>query len=84
MWDALERTPFYKKAVQRLKINWIGLKLNPLLLLGILEGRNEEEERKKWEEIEKHAIFYPQENDTSTEVWSVIEATREMKDMNID
>jgi len=47
MRDALERIPVYKNAPQRLKINWIGLKLSPPLLLGMLEGRNEEEERKK-------------------------------------
>jgi len=29
--------------------------------LGFLESRKEEEERKNWEEIEKNAGFYPQE-----------------------
>ena len=50
----------------------------------MLEGRKEEEERKKWEEIYKHARFYPQEENTSTEAWDVREATREIKDMDID
>lgn len=53
--------------MQRLKTNWIGLKLSPPLLLGMLEGRKEEEERKQWEEIEKHARFYPQEETPSME-----------------
>lgn len=66
MRDALERTPLYKKALQRLKINWIVLKLSPQLLLGMLEGRKEEGERKQWEEIKKHAGVYPQEEDTTT------------------
>ena len=34
----------YKRSMQRLKVNWIGLKLSPPLLLGMLEGRREEEE----------------------------------------
>jgi len=37
MRDALERTPLYKKAMQRLKINWIGLRLSPPFILGMLE-----------------------------------------------
>ena len=39
MRDALNRTPIYKQALQRLKVNWIGLRLIPPLLLGMLEGR---------------------------------------------
>lgn len=46
MMNAIERTPLYKNALQRLKINWIGLKLNPSLILGMLEGRKEDEKRK--------------------------------------
>lgn len=46
MKDALERVPMYKKTLQRLKVNWIGLKLSPSLLLVMLEGINEEDERK--------------------------------------
>ena len=44
--EALNRTPMYKKSMQRLKVNWIGLKLSPPLLLGMLEGRKEEEEKR--------------------------------------
>jgi len=51
MRDALERFPMYKKTLQRLKVNWIGLNLSPPFLLGMLEGRKEEEETKQWEEI---------------------------------
>jgi len=35
------------KELQTLKFNRIGLKLSPPLLLGMLEGRKEEEERKQ-------------------------------------
>ena len=36
MREALNRTPMYKKALQRLKVNWIGLRPSPPFLLGIL------------------------------------------------
>jgi len=84
MREALNETPMYKKALQRLKVNWIGLRLRPPLLLGMLEGRRQEEERKKWEEIEGKAGFYSHEEGTTAEAWDVREATREMKDMDID
>ena len=32
---ALERAPLYKRAMQAKKIQWLGLKLNPPLLLGL-------------------------------------------------
>ena len=44
MREALRRVPMYKRSMQRLNVNWIGLKLSPPLLLGMLEGRREEEE----------------------------------------
>ena len=74
----------YKQSIERLKVNWIGLKLSPPLLLGMLEGRKEEEEIKKWEEVEKKAELQAQEDETTTEAWDVREATRAMKDMDID
>jgi len=83
MRKPLNRTPMYKESIQRLKVNWFGLRLNPPLLLGMLKGRNEEEERRKWEEVENKAGFYAQE-ETKVEAWDVREATRAMKDMDID
>ena len=77
-------TPMYKKSMQRLKVNLIGLRLSPPLLLGMLEGRKEEEEKRQWEEVEKKAGFYEQKEETTTEAWDVREATRAMKDMDID
>ena len=74
----------YKKSMQRLKVNWIGLKLIPPLLLGMLEGRKEEEEKWQWEEVERKVGFYKQEEETIIEAWDVIEATKAMKDMDID
>ena len=58
MREALNITPMYKKALQRLKVNWIGLRLNPPLILGMFEERREEEERKQWEDIERKTRFY--------------------------
>lgn len=69
-------TPMYKKSMQSLKINSIGLKLSPPLLLGMLEGRKEEVERK--------AGFYKQEEEMTSEAWDVREATKAMNDMEID
>ena len=70
--------------MQRLKVNWIGLKLSPWLLLGMLEGRKEEEEKRQWEEVERKAGFYKQEEETTAEAWDVTEATKSMKNMDID
>ena len=70
--------------MQRLKVNWIGLKLSPPLLLGRLEGRKEEEEKRQWEEVQNKAGFYEQEEETATKAWDVGEAIRAMKEMDID
>jgi len=50
----------------------------------MLEGRKEEEGRKKWEEIERKVGFYAHEEEPTTEAWDVMEATRAMIDMDID
>ena len=50
--EALKIVPMYKHSMQRLKVNWIGLKLSPPLLLGMLEGRRKEEEKEQWKDIE--------------------------------
>jgi len=82
--EALNKTPIYKKSMQRLKVNWIGQKLSPPLLLGMLEGRKEEEEKRQWEEVESKVGFYEQEEETTTTACDVREATRPMEDMDID
>jgi len=46
MKEALRRVPMYKHSMQRLQVNWIGLKLSPPLLLGMLESRTKEEEKR--------------------------------------
>jgi len=75
MREELNRTPMYKQALQRLKVNWIGLRLSPPLHLWMLERRKEEEDRKQWEEIERKAVFYAQEEETTAEAWDVREDT---------
>ena len=37
---ALERAPLYKRAIQAKKIQWLGLKLSPPLLLGMNDERD--------------------------------------------
>ena len=51
--EALKRVPMYKCSMQRLKVNWIGLKVSPPLILGMLEGRREEEEEEQWKYIDR-------------------------------
>jgi len=46
--ESLDTTPMSKNSMQRLKVNWIGLKLSPPILLVMLEGRKEEEEKRQW------------------------------------
>ncbi len=59
--------PMYKHSMQRLKINCIGLKLSPPLILGMLEGKREEEEKEQWKEIDRKEGFYGEKNKTTLE-----------------
>lgn len=81
--NALERTPLYKRIMQRLTIKWIGLKFSPPLLLGLHEKRDQPKEQKEWKEIEANASFYPQEVTTYQIPWDVIQATRAMNELHI-
>ena len=74
----------YKHCMQTLKVNWISLKLSPPLLLGMLEGRREEEEQEQWEEIDGKERFYDKEEETTLEAWDGREATRAIKDDEMD
>jgi len=56
----------------------------PTISLRNVVNKEGKEEIKQWEEIERKARFYSQEEETMTEAWDVREATREMKDMDID
>jgi len=84
MREALARVPLYKKAMQNLQASWIGFKLSPPMLLGLLEGRTEEEEHKQWEEVERKARFHDNEEDTTSEAWDVRVAIKAMKDEELD
>ena len=46
---ALERAPLYKRALQAKKIQWLGLKLNPPLLLGLNDEYDADAQDKEWE-----------------------------------
>ena len=74
----------YKCSMQRSQVNWIGLKLSPPLLLGMLEGRKEEEEKQQWEEVDMKARFYDKEEEITSEAWDVREATKAIKDEEMD
>ena len=50
----------------------------------MLEGRREEEEEEQWEKIERKAGFYNKEEQTTSEAWDAREATRAIKDEEID
>ena len=84
MREALARVPLYKNSMQNLQASWIGLKLSPPLLLGLLEGGTEEEEHKKWEEVERKAGFHDSVEDTTSEAWDVRVAIKAMKDEELD
>ena len=84
MREALVRVPLYKQSMQTLQANWIGLKFSPQLLLGLLEGVKEEEEHRKWEEVERKARFHDREEDITSEAWDVREAVKAIKDDELD
>ncbi len=84
MKETLRRLPLYKNSIQSLKVNWIGLKLSPPLLLGLLEGRKEEEEREQREEVDIKAGFHDKEDDLTSEAWDVREGMRAIKDEEMD
>jgi len=50
----------------------------------MLEGRREEEEEEKWEEVDKKIGFYDKEEQTTSEAWDAREATRAIKDEEMD
>ena len=83
MREALARVPLYKQSMQNPQANWIGLKLSPPLLLGLLEGVKEEEHR-QWEEVERKVGFHNREENITSEAWDVREAVKEIKDDELD
>lgn len=84
MREAMRRVPLYKHLMQNLKANWIGLKISPPLLLGLLEGVKEEEEQKQWEEVDRKVGFHDREEDITSETWDVRESVRAIKDEELD
>jgi len=82
--EALRRVPMYKRSMQRLQVNWIGIELSPPLLLGMLESIKEEDEQQQWEEVDKKAGFYDKEKETTSEAWDAREATTTIKDEEMD
>ena len=54
MRGALERAPLYKRAMKAKKIRWLGLKLNPPLLLGSNDKEDIDAQDREWENAEKN------------------------------
>lgn len=74
----------YKNSMKRLKVSWIGLKLSPPLLLGMLEGIREEEEKEQWKDIDRKVGFYGEHEQTTSKAWNAREATKAIKYEEID
>ena len=70
----------YSKAQSQL--DW--LETQSTTALSDARRKEEEEERRQWDEVEKKVGFYAQEEETTSDAWDVREATRAMKDMDID
>jgi len=64
--EALTRVPMYMRSMQKLKVNWIGLKLSRPLILAMLEGRREEEEKDQWKDIDRKVGFYGEHEQTTS------------------
>jgi len=58
--------------------------LSPPILLGLLEGRKEEEEQKQWEEVNRKAGFHDKEEDLTSEAWDVKKEIRVIKYEEMD
>ena len=56
---ALERAPLYKRAMQAKNIQWLGVKLNRHLLLGLNDEEDIDAQDREWENAEKNNGFYP-------------------------
>ena len=50
----------------------------------MLEGRREEGEKEQWKDIDRKARFYGEHEQTKSEALNAREATRAMKDQEID
>ena len=55
----MERESSYKRAMQAKKIQWLGLNLNPPLLLGLNDENDTYAQDREWENAEKSSGFHP-------------------------
>lgn len=75
--EALKRVPLYKHSMQSLKVHWIDLKLSPPLILGLLEGIEEEEEKEQREKLDAKVGFHDREEDLISEPWKDIKVIKD-------
>ena len=73
--------PLYKRALPAKKIQWLGLNLSPPLLLGLSDGKDQDEHNKEWEEEEKNDGFYPHEGTPTLLPWEVRGSIKALKEM---
>ena len=57
------------------------MKLNPPLLLGLSDGKGQDEQKKQWEEVEKNDGFYPPEGTPTLLPWEVRGSIKALKEM---
>ena len=80
---ALEREPLYKRAMQAKNIQWLGLKPNPPLLLGLTDEEETYAQDHEWDSAEKNDGFYPL-GETPTlllqEIRGAVKALKEMQE----
>ena len=79
----MERAPLYKRAMQAKKIRWLGLKLNPPLLLGLTDEEDTDAQDREWENAKKNDGFYPLGEAPTLipqEIWGDVKALKEMEE----
>jgi hypothetical protein len=70
---AFLRTPWYKETMRKLKTKWIGLNMNPPLLLPVapMADINKDKEEEEWEEIVKTKGYHEQQAITRYIAWDI-------------
>jgi hypothetical protein len=70
---SLLRTPWYKEALRNMRTNWIGLRMNPPLLLPVapVADLNKEKEEEEWAKIVKVKGYHEQQSITRYVAWDM-------------
>jgi hypothetical protein len=70
---SLLRTPWYKETLRKMKTRWIGLKMNPPLLLPVapVVDLNTGKEEEEWAKIVKNKGYHEQQAITRYVAWDM-------------